>query len=358
MSPTAPWSMAAVSVALLLLGACGEGASSPVEEGPFPRHLPVGMTVIPSPPDNPLTPEGIALGRWLFHSPRLSSNGQVSCATCHEQARAFADDAALTRRGVSGRPLVRHSPALINLAWMEGLFWDGGAKNLESLSLAPLTHPDEMGNSQLPSMMARLSSEPEFVERFENAFGPDGLTLSNLLRALAQFQRTIVSADSRYDRWRRGEPGANLSPQEQHGLALVQQHCATCHATELFTDNAYHNNGLDPDEAFGEGEAESRGRGRVTQRPEDAGRFKTPTLRNVAVTAPYMHDGRLATLDDVLEHYRGGLVPSTTLDAALLREGQPPGLSLNDSEADALLAFLHALTDERFLTAEALSAPP
>ncbi|WP_237078055.1 cytochrome-c peroxidase [Myxococcus xanthus] len=355
MSPAAPRSMAAASLAWLLLGACGEGGPPPVEEGPFPRHLPVGMAVIPSPPDNPLTPEGIALGRWLFHSPRLSSNGQVSCATCHEQARAFADDAALTRRGVSGRPLVRHVPALINLAWMEGLFWDGGSKNLESLSLAPLTHPDEMGNSQLSSMMARLSSEPEFAQRFENAFGPDGLTLSNLLRALAQFQRTLVSADSRYDRWRRGEPGVSLSPQEQHGLALVQRHCATCHATELFTDNAYHNNGLDSDAAFGEGEAESRGRGRVTQRAEDAGRFKTPTLRNVPVTAPYMHDGRLATLEDVLEHYRGGMVPSTTLDAAFQRQGQAPGLSLDDTAKAAIISFLDALTDEGFLSERELA---
>lgn len=358
MSPATPRGMAAASLGLLLMGACGEGPSSPDAEGPFPRHLPVGMTSIPSPPDNPLTPDGIALGRWLFHSPRLSSNGQVSCATCHEQARAFADDAALTRRGVSRRPLMRHAPALINLAWMEGLFWDGGSKNLESLALAPLTHPDEMGNSQLSSIMAWLSSEPEFAQRFEDAFGPDGLTLSNLLRALAQFQRTLVSADSRYDRWRRGEPGASLSPQEQHGLALVQRHCATCHATELFTDNAYHNNGLDSNAAFGEGEAATRGRGRVTQHPEDIGRFKTPTLRNVAVTAPYMHDGRLATLEDVLEHYRGGMVASTTLDAVFQREGPSPGLSLDDSEKDAILAFLHALTDEPFLTASELAPPP
>ncbi|MFP2962481.1 cytochrome-c peroxidase [Myxococcus sp. 1LA] len=351
MKPAAPGNLAAAVLALLLLSACGEGPPLPDAEGPFPRHLPVGMSSIPSPPDNPLTVEGVALGRWLFYSPRLSSNGQVSCATCHEQARAFADDQALTQRGVSGRPLVRHAPALINLAWMDGLFWDGGAKNLESLSLAPLTHPDEMGNSQLPSMMTRLSSEPEFVERFEATYGPGGLTLSNLLRALAQFQRTLVSADSRYDKWRRGEPGTDLSPQERQGLALVQRHCAPCHATELFTDNAYHNNGLDPDSAFGEGEAETRGRGRVTQRPEDAGRFKTPTLRNVAGTAPYMHDGRFTTLEHVLRHYRGGMVHSTTLHAAFLREGQAPGLSLEDAEKDAIIAFLRALTDEPFLTA-------
>ncbi|WP_426745458.1 cytochrome c peroxidase [Myxococcus faecalis] len=357
MTPAAPRSLAAPLLALLL-GACGQSPSSPVEEGPFPRHLPVGMTSIPSRPDNPLTPEGVALGRWLFHSPRLSSNGQVSCATCHEQGRAFADDAALTRRGVSGRPLVRHAPALINLAWMDGLFWDGGSKNLESLSLAPLTHPDEMGNVQLPLMMARLEEQPEVVERFEAAFGTGGLSLSNLLRSLAQFQRTLVSADSRYDQWRRGEPGARLSDQELQGLELVQRHCAPCHASELFTDNAYHNNGLDTDEAFGEDEAETRGRARVSQRPEDEGHFKTPTLRNIAITAPYMHDGRLATLEAVLEHYRGGMVVSTTLDAAFQRVGQRPGLPLDDADKAAIVAFLHTLTDEAFLSAAELAPPP
>ncbi len=315
----------------------------------------MGFTAIPTFEDNPLTPEGVSLGRWLFYSPVLSINGQVSCATCHPQAHAFAAAEPLTRLGVSGQSLVRHTPALINMAWMNGLFWDGGSKNLESLSLAPITHPDEMGRVYLAGLMEQLASNPEVVRRFEQAFGPGGLTLGNLLRALAQFQRTLVSADSPYDRWRRGEPGADLSPQALAGLELVQRHCTPCHGTELFTDNSFHNNGLDTH--FGSGEDVTRGRGRITLRPEDEGRYKTPTLRNVAVTAPYMHDGRIATLDAVLEHYRHGMVPSATLDAAFLRGSAPPGLSLDDEEKASILAFLETLTDESFLADPRLGPP-
>ncbi|WNG52716.1 methylamine utilization protein [Archangium minus] len=342
-----------------MLGACGGGTPRLPPPAPggdaAPRSLPAGFTSIPTPQDNPLTPEGVSLGRWLFFSPLLSSNGQVSCATCHPQAHAFAEAAPLTSLGVSRRPLARHTPALINLAWMDGLFWDGGSKNLESLSLAPLTHPDEMGQVNLSGLMERLTSDPEAVRRFEETFGPGGTSLSNLLRALAQFQRTLVSADSPYDRWRRGEPGAALGPQALAGLVLVQRHCTPCHGTELFTDNAFHNNGLDA--RFGEGEDVTRGRGRITLRPEDEGRYKTPTLRNVTVSAPYMHDGRFATLDAVLEHYRHGMVASETLDATFLRGSAPPGLSLDDEEKASILAFLEALTDDSFLTDPRLGPP-
>ncbi|WP_395852060.1 cytochrome-c peroxidase [Cystobacter fuscus] len=351
--------VAAWNLMLALLGACGPGPESvPPPEGseaPGPV-LPLGFTSVPALPDNPTTPEGVALGRWLFYSPLLSSNGRVSCASCHVQAHAFSLDASLATIGVSGRPLVRHVPSLINLAWMDGLFWDGGAKNLESLSLGPITHPDEMGQRDLQALMERLASTPEAVQRFEAAFGPGGPTLGQLLRALAQFQRTLVSARSRYDSWRRGEPGGELSALEQAGHGLVRTRCTPCHDTELFTDNAYHNNGLDS--VWGEGEDATRGRGRITLRPEDTGRYKTPTLRNVARSAPYMHDGRFATLDAVLEHYRRGVVPSPTLDIALRGDShQAPGVPLSDVEKAALLLFLDTLTDEAFLGDPALGAP-
>jgi cytochrome c peroxidase len=349
-----PWRTATGLLLAVLLGACGEAPTSPEAE-PRPPPLPVGFSAIPALQDNPLTAEGISLGRWLFYSPALSSNGQVACATCHPPSRAFSDEAPLTRRGVSGKPLSRHTPALINLAWMEALFWDGGSKNLESLSLAPLTHPDEMGQADLGALMARLAANPGAVQRFERAFGAGGLSLGNLLKALAQFQRTLVSADSPYDRWRRGEPGGELSPLAQEGFALVRRHCTPCHGTELFTDNAFHNNGLDA--RFGTGEEVTRGRGRVTLRDEDAGLYKTPTLRNVALTAPYMHDGRFATLDAVLEHYRHGMVPSATLDTAFQRGAAPPGLALEEDEKAALLAFLEALTDSSSLTNPTLGPP-
>ncbi len=342
----------------LLWTACGGsqgGAPPDAPEQPPALVLPVGFSSLPSPEDNPLTPEGVALGRWLFHSPRLSGNGQVSCASCHAQAHAFSVPEALTTRGVSGRPLVRHAPTLINLAWAEGLFWDGGARNLESLSLAPLTHPDEMGQSNLAAMLEDLAQDASVARQFEAAFGDGPPTLGHLLRALAQYQRTLVSARSRYDAWRRGEPGALLTAHERQGLDLVRTRCTPCHDGELFTDNAFHNNGLDAH--FGDGEDESRGRGRVTLREEDTGRYKTPTLRNVAVSAPYMHDGRFATLEDTLRHYRQGVVPSPTLDTALLREGEAAGIALNDAEASAVLAFLHTLTDTTFLS-DATFGPP
>ncbi|MET0401276.1 MAG: cytochrome c peroxidase [Cystobacter sp.] len=345
---------------LALLGGCGpapDTAPPPGHDGEVPALvLPPGFSSVPVLPDNPLTPEGIALGRWLFHSPLLSANGRVSCATCHVQEHAFSLDVPLATVGVSGRRLSRHVPTLINLAWMDGLFWDGGAKNLESLSLGPLTHPDEMGQEDLQALMDRLAGTPEAVQRFERAFGPGEPTLGQLLRALAQFQRTLVSARSRYDGWRRGEPGLALSTFEQMGHGLVRQRCAPCHASELFTDNAFHNNGLDA--AFGEGEDLTRGRGRVTLLPGDAGRYKTPTLRNVARSAPYMHDGRFATLDEVLEHYRQGVVPSSTLDVALRRDAEPPGIALDVLEKAAVLAFLETLTDDSFLRESAWRPPP
>ncbi|WP_408891383.1 cytochrome-c peroxidase [Myxococcus faecalis] len=346
----APWLAARLCV-WLLLGACGGAPgdtlpSSP--EGPLGLVLPAGYSLLPEPEDNRMTPEGVELGRWLFHAPQLSGNGRVSCATCHLQPHAFAAPEALSTQGVSGRPLARHAPTLINLAWADGLFWDGGARNLESLSLAPLTHPDEMGQTDLEGMLATLAADTSAVRRFERAFGPGAPTLGHLLRALAQYQRTLVSARSRYDAWRRGEPGGSLTAHERRGLDVVRQRCAPCHEGELFTDNAFHNNGLDA--RFGEGEDVSRGRGRVTLREEDAGRYKTPTLRNVAVSAPYMHDGRIATLEDVLRHYRHGVTPSSTLDTALRRAGSGVGLALDDEETAAVLAFLQTLTDEAFLT--------
>jgi cytochrome c peroxidase len=164
-----------------------------------------------------------------------------------------------------------------------------------------------------------------------------------------------VSADSPYDRWRRGEPGAGLSSLELAGYGLVRQRCAPCHDSELFTDEAFHNNGLDA--TFGTGEQVTRGRGRITLRAEDTGHYKTPTLRNVARSAPYMHDGRFPSLDAVLEHYRHGMVDSPTLDLAFRRESAPPGLSLTDMEKAAILAFLETLTDESFLGDASLGPP-
>lgn len=300
----------------------------------------LGYSIV-SPPQNPLTPEGVALGAKLFFEPLLSGNDRISCATCHQPARAFTDGQALSTLGISGKPLARHVPTLFNLAWADsGLFWDGGAKNLESLSVAPLTHPDEMGQ-ELKALPAELEAAG-YRPLFQKAFGADTITTAAILRALAQFQRTLISANTRYDRWQKQEPGAVLSAVEQQGLRLFERDCASCHRPPLFTDHRFHNNGLDS--IFSdEGEGMGLGRYRISNREEDVGRFKTPTLRNIGLTAPYMHDGRFQTLEQVIDHYTGPLAHSPTLAPALRQNTAL--LRYQEAERQALLAFLLTLTD-------------
>src|SRR5690606_23009838 len=265
---------------------------------------------------NPLTEEGILLGSVLFHDPSISANGAVSCASCHEQQKAFSDGVAIGQHGVSGLPLERHSPALINVAWMDnGLFWDGGSKNLESQAFGPFTHADEMGMS-LQELEDRLGADPVYVDLFSRAF-EDGVNVQNAAKALAQFQRTLISSNSRYDRFARGEKGGSLNDRELKGLALVRKHCGTCHEGELFTDNLYHNNGLDNDFSDVRNEMIHLGRYRISFRPDEIGAFKTPTLRNIMVTAPYMHDGRFDKIEDVLHHYAEGVKDAGTTSSLL-----------------------------------------
>lgn len=286
------------------------------------------------------------LGRKLFFDPMLSKNGKVSCATCHQPEKAFTDGIALTSAGVSGKPLLRHVPTLANVAWMEGLFWDGGAKDLESLSFGPLTHPDEMGQN-LKELAQKLQQHKVYPALFRDAFGSDSITSAAISRALAQFQRTIISGNSRYDKYVRQEAGGTLTELELKGLVLFREHCGSCHTSDFFTDNQYHNNGLDP--AYGEAhEALAFGRGRITRRPEDIGKYKTPTLRNITLTAPYMHDGRFATLEQVLQHYTAGIAMSPTL-APELQQHTIPGIPLTTAEQQAIISFLKTLTDEEFI---------
>ncbi len=321
------------------------GASTPNCVWNAPPLATVSETLPPLPTraDNPTTAAGAALGRRLFFDPVLSSTGTVSCGTCHEPVLAFSIDDALTTRGVSGVALERHAPTLVNLAWITQLFWDGGAKNLESLALAPISHPDEMGRTLgMGPILDALAEDVTYVAQFEYAFGPGGLTASHLLRALAQYQRTIVSDQSRWDEVMRGTVDFDLD--ERRGEELFDIHCARCHTPGLFTDGSFHNNGLDVD--FGDApEGVRRGRGRVTSDPTDIGKFRTPTLRNVRLSAPYMHDGRFTTLREVLEHYRSGMRASPTLDPSFLRADGPPGIQMHDDELDVLERFLDTLTD-------------
>jgi cytochrome c peroxidase len=300
-------------------------------------EIPAGFPKVKANADNPLTVEGIALGRLLFYDTRLSGNNKVSCASCHHQGLAFSDGIALTHLGVSGDQLERHAPALFNLAWADGFFWDGGAKNLESQAFGPITNVHEM-QQDLNELEWELQQVPAYVERFNVVF-TDGVKATNVAKALAQFQMTLISANSRYDQYRRG--AATLTSMEQSGMSVVNAKCSSCHRGELFTDNDYHNNGLDEsfDDHF---EGIHQGRYRITHNLLDMGKFKTPSLRNVMLTAPYMHDGRFSNLDEVLDHYQ--------------EQGQI-GVTLTALERQSIVAFLATLTDHEFLTNKKNSNP-
>lgn len=278
---------------------------------------------------NPVTAAGFALGRKLFYDPGLSRDGSVACASCHQSFVAFAHSGHRVSHGVRGQDGRRNAPALFNLAWQPAFMHDGAVHHLEVQPLAPLTNPLEM-DQPLSRLLEQLRSDEDYVRAFAAAFGTPKIDSQHLFRAFAQFLGTMISADSRYDR---GE----LTAVESRGLAVFRRHCASCHVEPLFTDYSYRDDGLDADPP-------DPGRALISGREEDRGRFRVPSLRNVALTGPYMHDGRLRTLDAVLDHYDHGIQASPNLDPAL-REG----LVLDPEERIAVLAFLRALTDEAFV---------
>ncbi|RKR84163.1 cytochrome c peroxidase [Mucilaginibacter gracilis] len=323
---------------------------------PAELSVPANFPAVKSDPDNPLTQEGIALGRMLFYDTRLSGLNRLSCASCHRQDIAFSDGVALNNIGESGNTLPRHAPALINLAWANnGLFWDGGSTNLESQAFGPLTSADEM-HQNLSELEAELKQVPEYVQQFKTVFNGE-VKSASIVKALAQFERTLISGNSRYDRFIRKENGVQLSDQEQQGLALVNSKCRSCHAGEFFTDNGYHNNGIDNDFSNDALERIYMGRFRITNNQADLGKFKTPTLRNILLTAPYMHDGRFKTIDEVLAHYHNDIRISATTDPLLYQNGGQAGIPMTDQEMKAIKAFLATLTDTDFVQNPKLSKP-
>ncbi|NNE35302.1 MAG: c-type cytochrome [Rhodothermales bacterium] len=274
----------------------------------------------------------IELGRRLFFDPILSSDRSISCASCHEPERAFADPRAVST-GVAGRKGIRNSPTLVNVAYLRELFWDGGALTLENQVLAPLQDHNEM-DAELSVVLSRLAEDDAYAKAFEAEFGTEP-TVANLTQSIAAYERTIVSGGSRYDDYKSGTATA-LTATERIGLELFEGKagCVSCHSGFLLTSAGYANNGLVHAEA-------DSGRARISLDSADAGLFRIPSLRNVAITGPYMHDGRMNSLPDVIEHYDRGGEDARNQDDRIIP------LKLSSSERSAIVAFLESLTDRK-----------
>ena len=335
------------------LGAAREAAAGPTAANVpallasrIPAHFPQAVW----PADNPLTKDGVALGRQLFHEPRLSINNTQSCASCHPADGAFADSRR-TSPGAEAQPGRRNAMPLFNLAWKPAYFWDGRSPSLRDQVLRPIQDPTEM-HETLAGVEKKLAADSAYPAALERAFGSPAITSNAIARALEQFLLTLVSSGSKLDLTLSGK--ATLTEQEQLGFKLFFTEsdpargirgadCFHCHGGAHFTNNQFLNNGLDPDEA-----RQDEGRFEITRSPADRGKFIVPSLRNIARTAPYMHDGRFATLEQVVAHYDHGLRRSPTLDPNLAKHLAWNGLGLTQDEKAALVAFLKTLTDEEF----------
>jgi cytochrome c peroxidase len=311
-------------------------------------QIPAGFPNISIPEDNPLTQEGIYLGRKLFHDPILSGDNSQSCASCHIQTLSFTDGKALSV-GIDGQAGKRNAMSLINAAWFCGLNWDGSANSLEAQAFEPVTNPVEMHDTW-PNAIAKLKAHSSYPNLFYAAFGTKDFDSTHVVKAIAQFERTLISSNSKWDMYLRGETQLNLSETRGYEIFFTERgDCFHCHSTILFTDNEFHNNGLD--EAFSD-----EGLFLVTNDPNDKGRFRTPTLRNAVFTAPYMHDGRFNTLEEVIDFYSEGLRYSPTIDP-LMKNIDQGGIRLTDEEKFYLLAFLKTLTDSSFVLNPEYAAP-
>jgi cytochrome c peroxidase len=336
---------------------------------------------VPYPEDNPQTPEKIALGERLFNDTRFSTTGEVSCATCHAADKAFTDSPLSVSEGINKLTGTRNAPTVVNAVYFETMFWDGRSPSLEDQALHPFLNPVEMGLEDHQPILDIARSDPEYVKAFKAVFGTTGdeITMTEVTQAIAAFERTQVSGNSPFDRWYFGGEEDALTEAQKSGFDLFvnKGRCVSCHVVEqtqaLFTDNRFHNIGVgindiqdDVPELAGEflkakvtlSEVDVKvltdkrtselGRFAVTRDFDDLGAFKTSTLRNIAVTAPYMHDGSLATLEDVIEHYdHGGVTNEGDPVNDFLSGGIRP-LDLTDEEIEDLVAFMEALTSPEY----------
>lgn len=332
-----------ISILLFSIAACamigaarddGFGAYGPT---PLKLEIPEGW---PKPTsnifsNNKLTEQGFQLGKKLFYDGRLSKTGEVSCASCHQQFAAFATYDHDLSHGVRNTFTSRNAPALFNLAWKTNLHWDGAVNHIEVQPLAPMTAANEMGE-KLDSIIFKLKKDTSYQRMFKAAFGDPTINSQRMLKAIAQFTGSLISANSKYDKVKRGE--AVFSTYEKNGYEIFKQKCASCHQEPLFTDNSFRNNGRALNRFF------DIGRQGITQLEEDSLKFRVPSLRNAQLTFPYMHDGSIYSIPQVIEHYRSGIiVDQPTLDPLLKKR-----IELTLLEKNQLVYFIYTLTDSSF----------
>jgi cytochrome c peroxidase len=372
-------------VALGIVVAFGCAAAAAMAADATAPRPPLGLPPVEVPADNPQTPEKIALGKKLFEDKRFSSTGQVACATCHDEKKAFTDSPLRTSEGIrkGGKALTgtRNAPTVVNAAYFTTQFWDGRSPSLEDQSQHPFVNPVEMGLKNHQAILKIVRSDPAYVKAFEQVFGKKGtqVTMTEVQQAIAAFERTQVAGDSPFDRFFFAGDEKALTDQQKRGFVLFvnKGRCVSCHAVEqttaLFTDNRFHNIGVginniqqeiptlagaflqakatlaDVDvKVLSDPHTSELGRLAVTRDFEGLGAFKTSTLRNVAVTPPYMHDGSLKTLRDVVVHYNNGGVTKEGDPVNDFLSGGIRPLNLAEAEIDDLVAFLEALTSPRF----------
>ena len=346
---------------------------------------PFGLPPVLYPEANPQTPEKVALGKKLFNDKRFSSTREVSCATCHDEKKAFTDSPLKVSEGIRKLTGTRNAPTIINSVYFEKLFWDGRSPDLEDQALHPFINPVEMGLKDHQPILEIVRTDAEYVEAFQKVFSKtrSAITMKEVTQAIAAFERTLISGNSPFDRWYFSGEEYALTPAQKRGFDIFinEGRCVSCHTIEqtqaLFTDNRFHNVGVgindiqeDVPELAGEfmkAEATAAevdvkvltdkrsselGRFALTRTFDDLGSFKTPTLRNIDVTAPYMHDGSLATLRDVVVHYNNGGVTNKGDRVNDFLSGGIRPLNLTDEQIDDLVAFMEAITSPEFARAK------
>ena len=368
-----------------LLVAAGLAATAVLAADAATAKPPLGLPPVPIPADNPQTPEKVALGKKLFDDKRFSSTGQVSCATCHDEKKAFTDSPLRTSEGIKkgGKALTgtRNAPTVVNSAYFDVQFWDGRSPSLEDQSQHPFINPVEMGLKDHQPILKIVRSDPAYVKAFEQVFGKKGaqVTMKEVQQAIGAFERTQVSGNSPFDRYFYGGESSALTDAQKRGFDIYvnKGRCVSCHRIEqtqaLFTDNRFHNVGVGINDiqkdvpalageflqakatlaevdvkVLGDKRTSELGRFAISRDFEGLGAFKTPTLRNVAVTAPYMHDGSLKTLKDVVVHYNNGGVTKEGDPVNDFLSGGIRPLNLTEQEIDDLVSFMEALTSPEY----------